>query len=117
MGPFGQDAQALAEIAPFHGLYEMEYVPACVTSEAVIELFVRDDAERRRLFMMKGAQSPVPVAFLPQADVLGHHLDDVVPLPHLIDQTIRRISRPASSFPDVLPGPPINDVWKSFPGQ
>ncbi len=65
---------------------EAEGVAAGAAAKAVVELFVRADAEGRRLFLVERAEGAVVLAGLLQLDARTDHLDDVGAVEQVIDE-------------------------------
>ena len=65
---------------------EAEGVAAGAAAKAVVELFVRADAEGRRLFLVERAEGAVVLAGLLQLDARTDHFDDVGAVEQVIDE-------------------------------
>ena len=79
--PPGERLQRAREVQPF-GLHdEAEWIPRCLTAEAVVELLIGADVKRGRPLVVKRAQTEVAVG--PGATELGpgrdesHHVDGI----------------------------------------
>ena len=90
-GDPGTPAEQLDRLKELHLLvllHESEHVTAGLAAEAVIELPVRADRERRRLLLVERTEPGPVAADAPQLDHLAHHLDDVARAPHALDPVV-----------------------------
>ena len=83
VSPFGQAFYRLAEGNVLPGHDELEDVAVGVTAKAVIEAFVRGDAEGSRLFIMERAASPEVTAPPLEGYVIRDDADNIVCLAYL----------------------------------
>jgi len=68
---------------------EAERVAACAAAEAVVELLVGTDAERRGLFLVERAAGRVVLAGLFQLDTRTHHFNDVGAVEQIVNEGLR----------------------------
>ena len=99
-GALGQQRERFREAELLHLHHEVDHRAALLAAEAVEQVPVRGDRERRGLFGMKGTQPNRPVAAALQAHVVaGHHVDPqpVVELGDLVggDHALTAAARPA----------------------
>ena len=69
--------------------HEAERVAASAATKAVVELFVRADAERGRLFVMERAQRGVVLAGLLQFQARANRLDNVGTGEQVVNEALR----------------------------
>ena len=87
-----QQADGLAEFQVLHLAHEANHVPARVAAKAVVELFFAIYGKGGGFFAMEGTKPPELSALFLQGNVGGDQLDDIVFLPHLFDEAIRKES-------------------------
>ena len=73
----GQQLDRLGEPEPLLLLDELDHVAADPAAEAVVELLLRVDRERRRALLVERAEPDLARAPAPQVGVGGDDLDDV----------------------------------------
>src|SRR5690606_399437 len=84
---FRSDRLGKVQVVVVHD--EAERVAACAAAEAVVELLVGADAERRGLFLVERAAGRVVLAGLFQLDTRTHHLDDVGAVEQIVNEGLR----------------------------
>lgn len=87
-GGFGQFFDRLDEIQVVVVHDEAEGVAASAATEAVIELLVGADAERRSLFLMERAAGGVVLAGLFQLQARADHIDDVGAVQKVVNEAL-----------------------------
>lgn len=95
----GQQFHRVPEIEMLHLHHEIDGASARVAAKAVIHLPFRADGKGSRFLPMKRAQAPITPAFRIQLHISGYHLDDVGPLPQLIQPCLWKPACQASSPP------------------
>lgn len=76
----------------FHAIklhQELQCVTTRLAAEAVVELLVLADAERRRLFVMERTEPSVVVALFLEIDTRLDDLNDVDPGQHIVNKILR----------------------------
>ena len=73
----GEQLHRLGEAEPLLLLDELDHVAADPAAEAVVELLLRLDRERRRALLVERAEADPAGALAAQVGVGGDHLDDV----------------------------------------
>src|SRR5262249_40105695 len=101
----GQRLDRLREREAVVEHHELEDVAVGAAAEAVEAAELGPDVERRRLFLVEGAEALPRRAELLERDVVGHDVDDVGGTPDLVDEGIREGHQSLSST-IVTPPPP-----------
>ena len=113
-GALGQQRERLREGELLHLHHEVDHRAALLAAEAVEQIPVRGERERRGLFGMKGTQPDQPVAAALQAHVVaGHHVDSqpVVEFRDLVGRD-HALTAAAAPAPVSRPRPSGRRTWR-----
>ena len=102
--PLGEELYGLREIYLFVEHHELERIASRLAAEAIEELHLRIDGERRGLFVMERTQALEPVPCGLERHVVRNEANDIARIPNRRDEIFRERDGQLGHLPGPIRG-------------